>query len=234
MNDMTDTQDPFLIRRSQVCELLLVRHGDAIPDADEIIPSGVYDDLPLSKKGREQAQALSERLKQTSIDAAYCSPLRRCRETAAPLLEKKGLHPTIVEGIKEVKVGGSVDHAIPSGDDPETLKRLTQALRERHNEIIRLAGATGSWDSIEGSEPSKGFRKRVVTAIDQIVSQHRGERVIIFAHAGVINAYVAEVLDQPKEFFFPCANTSITIVRAWQEQRVLFVLNDVGHLRLGI
>ena len=55
-------EDPFLIRCKDATELFIVRHGDALPDADEIIPGGVYDDLPLSRLGREQAQTLAERL----------------------------------------------------------------------------------------------------------------------------------------------------------------------------
>ena len=51
--------DPFLFQRNTAAELFIVRHADAIPDEDEIIPSGIYDDLPLSRIGREQAQALA-------------------------------------------------------------------------------------------------------------------------------------------------------------------------------
>src|SRR5579872_2572377 len=97
--------DPFLLRRDGVAELFLIRHADAIPEADEIIPSGIYDDLPLSRVGRGQAQALAERLKVLSFHAAYSSPLRRCQETAAPLLEHLRLSLTIVPGIKEVRLG---------------------------------------------------------------------------------------------------------------------------------
>ena len=52
--------DPFLFQRNNAAELFIVRHADAIPGEDEIIPSGIYDDLPLSRTGRKQAQALAE------------------------------------------------------------------------------------------------------------------------------------------------------------------------------
>ncbi len=69
--------DPFLFQRNNAAELFIVRHADAIPEEDEIIPSGIYDDLPLSRTGRRQAQALAERLSGLSFDAIYRSPLRR-------------------------------------------------------------------------------------------------------------------------------------------------------------
>jgi broad specificity phosphatase PhoE len=218
--------DPFLMRCESAAELFLIRHADAIPEADEIIPSGVYDDLPLSRMGREQARALAERLKLLSFNAAYSSPLRRCQETAAPLLEHLYLPLTIVPGIKEIRLG----NPFPLPTDVSNLEDLTRALQTRQVEIVRLAGSSGRWDAIPDSEPSREFRQRVVEAIDTIARQHRGERVLIFSHGGVINAYLAEVLGLAQDFFFPAANTSISVVRVNGPQRVLYVVNDLAHL----
>src|SRR5258708_9350180 len=98
-------KDPFLLRLNDATELFIIRHGDAIPDEDEIIPSGIYDDLPLSRLGREQALHLAERLSKIHFDVLYSSPLRRCLETAAPLAERSGLKPIIVQDIKEIRLG---------------------------------------------------------------------------------------------------------------------------------
>ncbi len=219
--------DPFLLRRSHAAELFLVRHGDALPPADELIPGGMYDDLPLSRKGQEQALALAERLASLEFAAIYSSPLRRCRETAAPLAERLGLTPIVVPDLQEIRLG--TVRPLPAEHD--NLELLARTLQERQMDIIRLAGAAGSWDAIEGSEPSKVFRARVVTALDAIAHAHLGRRVIAFVHGGVINAYVAEVLGLERDFFFPAANTSITVVRVAGSQRVLFALNDICHLQ---
>jgi probable phosphoglycerate mutase len=227
---MENTTDPFLLKRDSGAELYLIRHGDAIPEADEIIPSGVYDNLPLSRIGREQAQALAERFKGYKFDAAYSSPLRRCQETGAPLLAYLGLQPTIVEGIKEIRLVHQAPlPIIKEGDDPGL---LSKALREAQAELTRIAAITGSWDTVTKEEPSKEFRRRVVEALDSIASQHRGQRVLVFTHGGVINAYTAAVLGLEKEFFFPTINTSVTIVRTNDKHRVLYVMNDVAHLKL--
>jgi len=220
-------EDPFLFQRTNAAELFIVRHADAIPGEDEIIPSGIYDDLPLSRVGREQAEALAERLCSLSFDTIYSSPLRRCLETAAPLAELLGMKPVIVEGLKEIRLGNV--RAIPN--DNQDLVALTKALQERQLDIVRLAGEVGQWDVIPDSEPSMAFRKRVVETLDEIAHNHIGQRVLAFAHGGVVNAYVAEVLGLQKDFFFPAANTSITIVRVSGKRRVLYVLNDIGHIR---
>jgi 2,3-bisphosphoglycerate-dependent phosphoglycerate mutase len=218
--------DPFLFQRDNAAELFIVRHADAIPEEDEIIPSGIYDDLPLSRTGRKQAQALAERLSSLNFDAIYSSPLRRCLETAAPLAERLGMTPIIAEGLKEIKLG----NIRPPPDNGQDLAALTKALQERQLDIVRIAGETGHWDAIPDSERSLVFRRRVVQTCDEIVSKHIGQRILAFAHGGVINAYIAEVLGLEKDFFFPAANTSITIVRASEKRRVLYVLNDIGHI----
>ena len=219
--------DPFLLGHGHAAELFIVRHADAIPDEDEIIPSGIYDDLPLSRVGREQAEALAERLGNLSFNAIYSSPLRRCLETAAPLVERLGLTPIIVPDLKEIRLGQV--NSLPQ--DINDLAALTKALHERQNEIVRAAGGSGNWDMIKDSEPSKQFRKRVVTALDEIARRHIGERVVAFAHGGVVNAYVAEVLGLERDFFYPAGNTSITVVRVASTHRVLFMLNDIAHLK---
>ena len=218
--------DPFLLQRKNAAELFIVRHGDALPGPDELIPSGVYDDLPLSSIGREQAQLLATRLAPLHFDAMYSSPLRRCRETAAPLAERWGMTPTIVDDIREIRLGD----IRPLPNDKQDIASLAKALQERQVDIIRVAGESGNWDSIGNSEPSKAFRQRVVNALDEIAHNHIGERIIAFAHGGVINAYAAEVLGLEKDFFFPAANTSITVVRISGKQRVLFVMNDIAHV----
>ena len=220
-------EDPFLFRRSEAAELFIVRHADAIPGEDEIIPSGIYDDLPLSRIGREQAQALAERLGKLHFDAMYSSPVKRCLQTAEPLAEQLGMTPIIVEGLKEIRLGT----IRPLPGDTQDLAALTQALQERQRDIVRMAGEAGNWDAIPDSEPSQAFRQRVVDALDDIARRHIGQRVLAFAHGGVVNAYVAETLGMARDFFFPAANTSITVVRATGGQRVLFILNDFGHVR---
>src|SRR5258708_32862554 len=167
-------EDPFLIQRSHAAELFIVRHADAIPEADEIIPSGIYDDLPLSRLGREQALALAERLGRLNVDALYSSPLRRCLQTAAALAERLGLQRTVVEDLKEIKLG----NLRPLPHDGEDLDALFKALQERQADIVRLAGEAGHWDVIPDSEPSKSFRGRVVEALDEIARNHIGERVL--------------------------------------------------------
>ena len=64
--------------------VLLVRHGRT-PTTGKVLP-GRAKGLHLSDEGRRQAETAAERIVSLgSVDALYCSPLERTRETAAPI-----------------------------------------------------------------------------------------------------------------------------------------------------
>jgi probable phosphoglycerate mutase len=222
----TQTEQSFMSRKSGATEVYLIRHGDALPGGDEIVPGGTYDDQPLSSLGRQQAEALAVRLNKMSFDAVYSSPYRRARETAEALALPRGLEVAIEPEVREIRLG-QIGNGLPKDVSPD---EYAAALRERLNEIVRVVARSGYWSSIPGSEPSGEFRARVLAAIDGLAARHAGQRIAIFSHGGVINAYVALVLGLERDFFFPVLNTSVSIVRVKGDVRVLLGLNDVCHL----
>jgi broad specificity phosphatase PhoE len=129
--------------------------------------------------------------------------------------------------LREVGVG-VIGPDLPPGSAPEA---VAQALRSRLREIAVTALTTGTWASIPGSEPSAVLRRRATVAIGEIAARHPGQRIAVVSHAGLINAYIAAMLGLERDFFFPCANTSVSIVRVKGAQRLLLTLNDVHHLR---
>lgn len=221
-----DELDPFLSQRNGGTEIYLIRHGDALPDPDELQP-GDYNAQNLSELGRRQAQALARRLRDTSFDALYSSPLGRARQTAAPLAKALGLDVEVVPDLREITFG-QIGPSLPEGATPaEAANHLREHLR-----LAALHAATsGSWTSIPDSEPSVVFRTRVTGAHDALAARHPGQRIACFGHAGSINVYLAAVLGLDRDFFVPVANTAISIVRVKGPRRVLLSINDACHLR---
>jgi broad specificity phosphatase PhoE len=68
--------------------VVLVRHAEKAANPK--------DDPPLTKAGKERAQALVEALKDTKVTAIITSDAQRTRETAQPLAEALGLKPVVV------------------------------------------------------------------------------------------------------------------------------------------
>lgn len=70
--------------------ILIIRHGD--PD---------YAIDSLTEKGWREAELLSRRLEKTKIDAIYCSPLGRAKDTASVTLKKLGREAVTLDWLKE-------------------------------------------------------------------------------------------------------------------------------------
>ena len=224
-----DISDPFLSPKNGGTEILLIRHADALPDAAEVVLDGAYNSQALSELGRRQARALAERLRTTTLAAIYSSPIPRARQTAAPTAEALGLDVRIDDGLREVEVG-HIGPDLPPGSSNEDIAR---ALRSRLNEIATVALTTGKWSSIPGSEGSSDLRARASEVVNRLAAGYPGRRVAMVSHGGTINAYIAAMLGVERDYFFPCANTSISVVRVKGERRLLLGLNDVAHLQKG-
>ena len=191
-------------------ELLLIRHAEAegIAPSEAIEPKDI--DLPLTPRGRTQAAVLSARLKQRDIAAIYTSPLRRARETAEALAQATGLAIIEDSRLREVEIAGVGPVAM--------------------HDLAEIAIANGGWSHLPGTEPSHDVRSRMDEALNAIVAAHPGARVAVVSHAGAINAYLASLLELRSDFFFPAGNTSISIVRARDDRRLLVTVNDIAHL----
>jgi broad specificity phosphatase PhoE len=82
----------------------LLRHGESEANVEHVFSNGRLD-LPLTARGRDQAQGLAGWLEGKGAAHVYCAPLRRARETAAIVATHLGLPCTVLEDLDEVRVG---------------------------------------------------------------------------------------------------------------------------------
>jgi broad specificity phosphatase PhoE len=89
--------------------LLLARHGNTFDKGDKVVWVGARTDLPLTAKGREQAQALAAGLEpvRLRIKRVICGPLKRTREHAEIAARRLELEAGIeVDGrLREIDYG---------------------------------------------------------------------------------------------------------------------------------
>ena len=194
-------------------ELLIIRH--ALPRRVET-EDGSPADPALSSLGHRQARALAEWMVDEKIDVIHVSPMRRARETAAPLEAALGVEAMVTEGVSEYD--RHADAYIP-------LEELKATDYETWSEMVR---------SGMGLEDPVTFQQLVVDTIEDIVATNPGRRVAIVCHGGVISSYAAHVLGKPPGdiFFFEPAYTSVNrFLAAGSGERSLVSLNERGHLR---
>lgn len=194
-------------------ELLLIRH--ALPIRREL--EGGAADPELSQAGRAQANYLAEYLATEHLDAIYSSPLTRAKETAAPLVETRPFELVVNADVAEFDQNSST--YIP-------IEELRATNDPRWREIL-----DGTWDADESQEE---FAQRTIAAIESIIAAHRGDRVAIVCHGGVINAYFTSLLgiDQlSRGFFYPNYTSINRVAASSQGDRSLITINETSHLR---
>jgi broad specificity phosphatase PhoE len=160
-----------------VATILLARHGETDWNAERRWQG--HTDRPLTARGRAQAAALAERLREVELVAVYSSDLTRARETAAVVAETQGLELHTLRDLREVDVGSW------SG-----LTRTQAEARFPSGFTRWLQGDTG-WDDGETYEQMSA---RVVGAVRRIASRHPDGPVLVVSHGGPIRAIHAAAL----------------------------------------
>lgn len=191
--------------------LILVRH--ALPVRLEAVDGPA--DPPLAELGWRQAEALATALRTDGLDALYTSPLRRARETAEPLAASTGLTPEVVDGVAEWD------------RDASAYVPMEQLRRERPDVIADMAA--GRWEAL--GIDMEAFVARVERALTSIAERHRGERVAVVCHGGVINVFLAGVLGLQRRLFFEPAYTSLSRVAVGAMGSGILSINESQHLR---
>ncbi|MFV0309683.1 MAG: histidine phosphatase family protein, partial [Desertimonas sp.] len=145
-------------------EILLVRHGRA---------TGGWDDDPdpgLDAVGREQADRLADRLAPMRSEASprlVTSPLRRCRETAAPLARRWGVAAAVEPTVAEIP---SPD-GVPFGERVPWLR----------------AAMTGTWSDL--GDRFVAYRSAVVSTVGTLPAG-----TVVVSHFVAINAVIGACL----------------------------------------
>jgi 2,3-bisphosphoglycerate-dependent phosphoglycerate mutase len=191
--------------------LVLVRH--ALPV--RIDPGTGRADPGLTELGLRQAQRLVAALADPVPAAVYTSTLARAVATAAPLVTALGSTPIARDDLCEFDAGAG--QYVPvhelAAADPEMWERMRAGLMPRTVDIA-------------------AFASRVAGAMESIIDAHPGRAtVVVVAHAGVINVWLAGLLGIAQPLPFPLDYTGITRVVASRDGlRKIRTVNEIGHV----
>jgi probable phosphomutase (TIGR03848 family) len=196
-------------------QLLLIRHG--LTDWVGHRLPGWTPGIHLSEEGRQQAEALAQRLASLSIEAIYASPLERTVETAEAIAAPHALSVQIRENLGELRIGEW------TGQDIEDL-----AKKEEWLAIQFYPSGT----DIPGGETMHEMQTRVVAELDAIRKAHPGTTVAVVSHADVIKAAVAHYIGLHLDLFqrlvvYPA---SLTAFRFNKFGPRLVLFNDSGTI----
>jgi broad specificity phosphatase PhoE len=159
-------------------KLYLVRHGQIASNVNRVY-SGRSEE-GLTEVGREQARQAAAGIKDLAIDAVYCSPLRRTRETAEIIAESIGLpvhdEPSLIE----------FDYGEWAGKSEDEIARL-------YPEQWRLWNSRPADLQVEGRESVAALLKRVYEGMERIRHLHPAGNVLAVTHVAVVRAALMNI-----------------------------------------
>jgi 2,3-bisphosphoglycerate-dependent phosphoglycerate mutase len=197
--------------------LLFVRHGESTWNRERRIQGQL--DPPLTERGEIQAGEVAERLTGHEVVGFYSSDLRRCRQTARPIVEAVGMEPVLVPELREIALG-------------EWQGKTGEELGEEYPELWDRWTREPSWDMVPEGERAADFERRTQRAVDRMFVEHPRGDILCVTHGGVIQVTLSRVVGSSVDAIFPflIENCSLTVVQRSPRGLVVTAVNDTCHL----
>jgi phosphoserine phosphatase len=201
--------------------IFLVRHGET--EWNRIGRFQGRNDQPLNEKGRRQAQALAEALRNENFIALYASPLPRSLETAgfiksfhsaAPLIEE----PRLVE--------------MDLGEFEGMEGRLWMV---EHKDFVEAWAKNPGAVRMPGGENLEEVQFRAVEALKAVTARHEaGSTLLLCSHNFVLLTILCHALEIPLDRFREVKKgTASYSILSWVEGRFrVEILNERSHLKI--
>lgn len=162
-------------------KLTLIRHA-----ALQSSLNGCYVgrlDVPLSESGKQHAEHLANRLRLAEIDALWCSPARRARETAKPLKKAAKLESLVMDDLNEVNFG--------------RWEGLTfEQIRSVDPELVNDWAELKEGFCFPEGESHSDFQGRIDTIAQDIANCHQNHLALV-THGGVIRRLLCKLIGWP-------------------------------------
>jgi broad specificity phosphatase PhoE len=151
----------------------VIRHGRTALNADAALRGRV--DVTLDEVGLAEAARLGELFEPVPLTVVVCSPLRRARQTAAPIAHSTGASVRIDEALTDRDVGDW--SGMPAA---QVVERF------------------GGLDHAPGVEPRTDFERRVLATWAQVTTEFAGRTFAIVTHDAVIACLLDRILGRTR------------------------------------
>ena len=173
---------PMATTADRPTTLYLSRHGQTVWHKENRYAG--TSDIDLTPVGHQQAGSLADWAGRHRPDVLYSSPVRRARETAAPVAVALGLAPIIEDELAEVHFG------IAEG-------RTIGEMRSTAPDVVAQFDADPVAGHFPDAEPPTVAAARGAAALHRIAGRHPGQRVLIVAHNTLIRLTLCQLLGIP-------------------------------------
>lgn len=155
-------------------KFIITRHGQTEWNVQKRMQGQA--DSPLTELGRQQAEALGNRLNCVDFNAVYCSTLQRTIDTANIICKNKGINPIPLASLMEIGIGDW------SG------KLMTEVESEYPDVADDFWNHPESYIPACGGETYAELKERASKTLLELAKKHKNETVLIVSHGIVLKA----------------------------------------------
>jgi probable phosphoglycerate mutase len=212
--------------------VIIVRHGQSSYNAEQMI-QGRCDESVLTEKGKADAEIVGNALSNLKIDAFYCSPLQRAKETAQIIHGCLTNPPSLQPTDKLMEIDLSLWEKLKKKQVREEFPQ-EYSIWKQHPQDFKMLLPTG-----KEYYPVLSLYEQAQEFWQETISQHQGETLLIVAHNGINRCLIMSAIGVPPERYHSIqqSNCCINILNfsgGWEEPVQLESLNQVSHLGFAL
>ncbi|MBB5335020.1 alpha-ribazole phosphatase [Pectinatus brassicae] len=200
-------------------KIILIRHGQTTWNIEGRFQG--QSDVELMPEGIEQAQKLADSFPLTTLDAVYCSDLKRTRCTAKIIADKFNLPLNTTAQLREMNFGKWEGMFF---DDIN--KKWPNAINNFFADPLSI--------TIPDGETFSQVQNRAIDAIDNIISNNSGNTIAIVAHGAINRTILSYAANIPFNHIWSVAqsNTAYNIFSYDDEYKKFYIhtINNTSHL----
>ena len=197
----------------------VIRHGETAANRGGVFQGHL--DVPLSEKGRKQADLVAEALRDVCFDAVYSSDLSRAAETARAIMRHHDCSLVLDRRLREIN-GGKMQ-GMTEEEVAREFPEFARALEEDRYNVRRPGGE--SYADLDG---------RIARALDDIYAWHAakpgGATVGVVSHGGAIRCMLKASDPDPLLIRRVVGNCTITVLECDESGWRAVTTGDGAHL----
>ncbi|MGF0310088.1 MULTISPECIES: histidine phosphatase family protein [Nocardiaceae] len=199
--------------------VILLRHGRSTSNTAGTL-AGRSAGIELDDRGREQAQAVADRLGELPVAEIVRSPLLRCEQTVEPLAARLGMSPVVEDRLVEVDYG------------QWTGRTIKELLAEPLWKVVQQHPSAAVFPGGEGLATVQQRAVQAVREHDARLAAQHGRDVLWVAcsHGDVIKSVLSDAMGAHLDSFqrIVADPASISVVRYTSTRPFVLRTNDTG------
>ena len=192
MTNLFSDSIPLSVPATYSTKVILVRHARTTYNEQQRY-QGSSDESVLTEKGYQNAYATGLTLKKYNFDAIYTSPLNRVRQTTQEILTAMGNKDYVAPVYSDrllTEIGMSYWQGL-----------YYQEVKEKFTEAYNCWQNTPHLFSFNNIYPVLELFEKARLFWQKVLSQHRGQTILVVAHGGTNRALISTAVDlQPEKY----------------------------------